>query len=262
MKKESTEDNSVITVDEILLLLKQYRIGKKPLSKLLGWGETTIIRYIDGDTPTNEYSDKLKFILYHPNYYYEILVRNKDKLTGIAYRKSRGAVIEKLMESRIHVAAQYVINLCQAQISAAELVYLLYYVQCFHLAFYEEEVFEEDYMITDNNVPYPDLYEDLRQRVPALMDVNASLLKASETEVMKQVVSAFRWYGLETMRAMMNAERTVLRISRDKDNQRVIGKSVLRMYFQNVLEQYGIHGTKYICLYPDKRIIDIKNLDV
>ena len=49
-------NEGVITVDEIKQILDEYCIGKKPLAKLLGWGETTIIRYMEGDIPTNEYS--------------------------------------------------------------------------------------------------------------------------------------------------------------------------------------------------------------
>ena len=49
-------NDEVITVDEIRQILESYRIGKKPLAKLLGWGETTIIRYMEGDIPTSEYS--------------------------------------------------------------------------------------------------------------------------------------------------------------------------------------------------------------
>jgi hypothetical protein len=53
-------NEAIITADEIKLILDRYRIGKKPLAKLLGWGETTIIRYMEGDIPTNEYSNKLR----------------------------------------------------------------------------------------------------------------------------------------------------------------------------------------------------------
>ena len=48
---------AIISSEEIKLILDRYRIGKKPLAKLLGWGETTIIRYMEGDVPTNEYSN-------------------------------------------------------------------------------------------------------------------------------------------------------------------------------------------------------------
>lgn len=67
-----------ITSEEIMTILRRYNIGKKPLARLLGWGETTILRYIDGDVPTVEYSKKLKAILDDPEYYYEILEHNHN----------------------------------------------------------------------------------------------------------------------------------------------------------------------------------------
>ena len=31
-----------ITSEEIMAILRRYNIGKKPLARLLGWGETTV----------------------------------------------------------------------------------------------------------------------------------------------------------------------------------------------------------------------------
>ena len=39
------------TKERLLSLMEQYEIGKKPLSRLLGWGETTVMRYLDGVEP-------------------------------------------------------------------------------------------------------------------------------------------------------------------------------------------------------------------
>ena len=70
------ENDEIITSDEIIQILEKYRIGKKPLAKLLGWGETTIIRYIEGDIPTKEYSIKLRTLLDNPEFYYDLLVKS------------------------------------------------------------------------------------------------------------------------------------------------------------------------------------------
>ena len=49
-----------IDKDELKNLLEMYDIGKKPLAKLLGWGETTIVLYAGMKTiPDNEYTQKL-----------------------------------------------------------------------------------------------------------------------------------------------------------------------------------------------------------
>ena len=38
-------NRNYITKEQLQDLVKKYNIGKKPLSKLLGWGETTVLLY-------------------------------------------------------------------------------------------------------------------------------------------------------------------------------------------------------------------------
>ena len=63
----------IITVQEINDILEKYSIGKKPFSLILGLGEITITRYLDGQNPTKEISDLLKNISDNPrkNYKYK-----------------------------------------------------------------------------------------------------------------------------------------------------------------------------------------------
>jgi len=53
----------IVTKEQIEQILVSYGIGKKPLSLLLGWGETTICRYLDCDTPSEKYSNVLMELL-------------------------------------------------------------------------------------------------------------------------------------------------------------------------------------------------------
>ena len=43
---------STVSPDEIRAVPARYAIGKRPLSILLGWGELTYTRLLDGNTPT------------------------------------------------------------------------------------------------------------------------------------------------------------------------------------------------------------------
>ncbi|MGO1469623.1 MAG: hypothetical protein ACTHW2_06350 [Tissierella sp.] len=88
------EEEDLITVSEIELILEKYDIGKRPLSLLLGWGELTLTRYLDGDIPTKQYSDTLKEILNNPYYMKELLEKNKGKIKDIAYRKTSVAIAD------------------------------------------------------------------------------------------------------------------------------------------------------------------------
>ncbi|MHB8172095.1 MAG: hypothetical protein ACYDG6_11240 [Thermincolia bacterium] len=75
-----------ILASELKELLEKYQIGAKPLSLLLNWGECTIPRYLKGQIPNKEHSDKLKS-LNHPHHFYDIFVANKEVLTGVSKNK-------------------------------------------------------------------------------------------------------------------------------------------------------------------------------
>ena len=85
-----------VTKEQINQILVSYCIGKKPLSLLLGWGETTICRYLDGDIPNPKYSEVLLNLLASPKEYLDLLEKNKSNITYIAYSKSKKAVMEIL----------------------------------------------------------------------------------------------------------------------------------------------------------------------
>ena len=55
LDKAYREEEGLISQEEIDLILTKYDVGKRPLSLLLGWGEGTVTRYLDGDIPTKQY---------------------------------------------------------------------------------------------------------------------------------------------------------------------------------------------------------------
>ena len=61
--KKLREQTGLIQVSEIQAIIDKYSIGKKPLSLVLGLGEITITRYLDGQNPTKDNSELLKNIL-------------------------------------------------------------------------------------------------------------------------------------------------------------------------------------------------------
>jgi hypothetical protein len=262
MKEERTQNNSnsIVTGDEIKNILNNYHIGKKPLAKLLGWGETTIIRYIEGDTPTTEYSNKLREIANEPAYYYDLLLKNKDNLTNVAFRKSKNAVLEKIMESKISLVAQYIIHLIEGEVGALYIQAILYYSQAFSLALYDKEIFPENYGVNSNNIPYFEIYESMRKYGVNVLELPGDRLTSDEMNLIKNVTDAISWYGPKGIRTAMATERANFRISRDKDNSRIISKEIIKRYFQDVLVQYDISNENEIYKYIDKKIIEIKHI--
>ncbi len=254
------ENEAIISADEIKLILDRYRIGKKPLAKLLGWGETTIIRYMEGDIPTNEYSNKLKSILDDPEFYYDLLCRRKECLTGVAFKKSKKAVMSKIMSSKIYAVAYYIVNKCNAEICPSYIQFLLYYAQVFSLALYDKELFQEECGINNEHIPYLKLYEGMKRCGIHMLEGGEEYLAQEEIDIIDCVMEAFTWYGPKTLNAMTSYEKSMIKISRDKFNNKIIAKDMLKAYFKDILEQYQIKNIHEIGKYPDQRIIDIKEL--
>jgi uncharacterized phage-associated protein len=258
-KKLQNNANSIVTANEIRTILNDFRIGKKPLAKLLGWGETTIIRYMEGDIPTAEYSNKLRAIAEEPAYYYELLLQNKDNLTNVAFRKSKEAVIEKLIEKKINLVAQYIIYILQGDVCPSYVQMMLYYSQAFTLALYDRELFEEDYNVNSNNLPYIKVYDSMKKNGITLVEIPEGKLQEEDKNIIDGVIDAYSWYGPKVLRSFCANERNNFRISRDKEGRRIIAKEIIKNYFKGILSQYDIHNATEINKYSDKRFFELKN---
>lgn len=252
----------IITSEEIKVILDRYRIGKKPLAKLLGWGETTIIRYMEGDVPTKEYSNKLKVLLDDPEYYYKLLVKRREYLTNVAYRKSKRAVLSKIMSSKIYAAAYHLVNKSDAEICPSYIQFLLYYAQAFSLSLNDSELFQDEYTVNPENIPYPRLYDNMKRCGVHTIDLNEDYLSLEEVKLLDEIYDCFSWYGPKALYALTAFEKSVLKISRDKYSNKIITKDVIRAYFKEILVHYNITNYKDIGKYPERRLRDIRETDI
>ncbi|HBK02256.1 MAG TPA: hypothetical protein DDY77_04415 [Clostridiales bacterium] len=98
---EKTHD--LITVSEIEKLLKTYDIGKKPLSLLLGWGEVTLTRFLEGQIPTVQYSEQLK-ALKNADCFSKLLEKNGSRITPTAYKKAKAALENSKQAEKIDIS--------------------------------------------------------------------------------------------------------------------------------------------------------------
>jgi hypothetical protein len=254
------DNEATISADEIKLILDRYRIGKKPLAKLLGWGETTIIRYMEGDIPTSEYSNKLRAILDDPEFYYDLLCKRRECLTGVAFKKSKKAVMAKILTSKINAAAYYIVNKSSAENCASYIQYLLYYAQAFSLALYDRELFQEDYGINNEHMPYLKLFEGMKKCGIHTLEDDGDYLTADEIELLDAVMDCFSWYGPKALTALINYERSNMKISRDKFNNKILAKDTIKVCFKEILGKYQIENINDIYRYPDQRILDMKDI--
>ena len=164
------------------------------------------------------------------------------------------------MESKLSLVTQYIINLTEGEVSAYYIQWMLYYSQAFSLSLYDRELFEDDYIVNFYLIPYPNIYNRLKKHGINILEVDKSRLKLEEIKLIEKVVEYFSWYGPSALKALHTYERTLLRISRDKDNNKIISKESIRNYFKEVLNYYNIYSLNEINRYPDQRISLLKNM--
>lgn len=131
---------SVVTPEDISLIPKRYAIGKRPLSILLGWGELTYTRLLDGNTPTTQHAAELRRLLDDPAAFARLLETGRDRITDLAYTRSMRAVDALLEEeggalnaTKIFAVADRLCVLAEGDVTPSALQRLVYYAQghCF-----------------------------------------------------------------------------------------------------------------------------------
>ncbi|ABX43838.1 hypothetical protein [Lachnoclostridium phytofermentans] len=259
---EKSLNEKIISVNQIREILEMYNIGKKPLAKLLGWGETTVIRYLEGDIPTSEYTEKLQEIAESPMYYYRILMENQSKITNVAFKKSKRAVLEAMMRSKLHVATQYIINQANAEINARQIQYILFYSQILSLVFLGEEIFEEDAQLTYNQMPYLNLYEALKKQGIRTIEMNPDKLSRNDKDIIDCVHNACGWYGNKAFLAIASVERKATEELLEGLKSKILTKDYLRNVYGRMFGQFQIKRYQDFPKYLQQRLIQAIGKDV
>ncbi|MFA9464315.1 MAG: hypothetical protein ACERKN_08465 [Velocimicrobium sp.] len=247
-----------ITPKEIEKILEKYRIGKKPLAKLLGWGETTIIRYLSGDIPSKEYSDKLLLVKKNPSYFYQILHQNENNITQIAYQKSLRAIYSCILSSKASVIVHYMKNHWEGILPIEGYQCLLYFAQGFYLGMYGKLLFEGEYKITDSKIPYGELNEEILYELTIPHELLNARLSQREKDLLEGIVKAFRWYGFTALKEIMIRENDGLKISRNKGNERIISYDTIEKQFQWIIKEYMVLKPEDVWKYIDSKFAETR----
>lgn len=237
-----------ISRDEIEEILARYAIGKKPLARLLGWGDVTIIRYLSGDQPTLEYARRLKEIHDQPERYLKLLSERKDCLTGVALRKSTEAVYQQIYHTKLRAAAGLLMELWGRSLSNQEMGCVLFYLQGFAMMilgrpFYEEEFIlrkEEEGVDGPLAAPEIQMFRELDQ-IHAPEAILRRYFSKAELGYLYQLQEALSWYGARTIEMIWREDRQAVKKSRDKQNRRMITKESMERYLEEVTgERYSM----------------------
>ena len=269
------KEENIITTEEINKILIKYKIGKKPLSKLLGWGEVTLIRYLNGDVPSKIYSDQLYKILEDEVYMDKLLEENKNLITKKAYENVKKSISnlnkakkEYIKESEIDLFSEYII-MYGKEITPLALQKILYYAQGFYKAFFGKFLFKEDCEAWVHGPVYINIYEKYKDFKSAniLIDVDYNIydmIVDEKRELLDVIIKYFGYYNGKALEKMSHYETPWINARKgllptDNSNN-VINKEDIKDYFEKVKEKYDMINILDIKKYSDdqfKRVIEL-----
>lgn len=259
--KQLRKMNDLITVEEMEELLEKYNIGKKPASCVLGLGEITLTRYLDGQNPTKENSDFLKMILANPNLYELYLMTNEDKITEIAFKKSLGKTKQLILSSehsKLYSTALYIIKRLD-ETSPLTLQKLLYFINGFSKKILNNYIFNDRPEAWVHGPVYREIYDcfsyykyDNIDYSEVLEDYEYNLSK-QEQQYINKMLSLFGCYSGKVLREMTHLTdpwvETRKGLSEKEPSMRIIEDDIMEKYFDKVCSEYNINEVDDIRKY-------------
>lgn len=246
------KSEDIILVSDIEKIIEKYNIGKRPLSLLLGWGETTLTRYLNGDIPSKSYSNFLKKVLEDTNFMKELLEQNRERVTKHAYSECKRAieeistVTELQTENKIDSVVKYILKY-SADITPLALQKLLYYAQSFYKVFNGEFLFDKDCEAWLHGPVYKDIYYKYKDygydpiKTGHINYENIQLCEL-EKEVLESIIKNFGCYSGKVLEKMTHKEKpwrwTRKGLNDDENSNRIIKKELIEEYFTEIKSKY------------------------
>jgi len=251
----------LISVEEVRNIMEKYDIGANPLSKVLGFGEVTIARYLAGQTPSKTNSDKLLQISASAAKMEEYLLNAQDVISDVAFRKCKDAVERHKTfsdnPSKIESVAQYLINQL-AEVTPMALQKLLYFSQSFFAVLNRGTfMFDDECQAWAHGPVYPDVYYKYREygynSIDSIIEPferPEARLSLKELEVLDQVIKTFGRFSGPVLERITHLEdpwasaRGNLQPTDRSTN--IISKTSIIAYFKKVVDEYNILVVKEI----------------
>lgn len=249
-----------IIKEQLLSIMERYNIGKKPLSRLLGWGDTTIMRYLNGVEPNREFAIKIERLAVNPWEYIQILEQNKEHITDTAYKKTKKAVYQEIFRDRSIEAMQYVITLADGDIAPYRVISVLYYAQVCSLVLRGLPLFEEEAdFSTNQSMVYPRLYEQMKQYGIHLLSPEHSSFSIEEQDYLKQVYLVLNRYSPNALKALFIREKRRIRHNLGQEIK-LVGYESLTSQYEESLKKVGLKNLSDLKNYLSEALKSASNI--
>lgn len=243
----------LITVEEIRKILRKYNIGAGPLAKVLGFGEVTINRYMGGQLPSKQNSDRLLEILLSHKAMAKYLEKNRNAIGDLTYKKCSEELVkldELYGSKKVEVVIRYLLRKV-SDITPLALQKILYYAQAFYYALFGTELFSDSCQAWAHGPVFPEVYH--KYKIYGFNPIEASItdleeetseLTNREVQFLDAIISAFSYYSGGTLEKMTHSEfpwqnaRAGL-LAEDRSVTE-IDRNDIHTYFKQVVEKFQI----------------------
>lgn len=259
------EGRDIVSLQIVRDIPKKYAIGKRPLSRLLNWGEHTYSQLMDGQTPNGEHSETLKRLYEDPTYYYAILKMGKGSISERSFVRSKRAV-EALIEDlypdahRIYELGYYFISLARGDITNLAVQKLTYYAQGFSRPLLGDFLFEQMPRAWARGPAYGQLWREIKNERDGSFAIDedesySSPFTAKEDRLVQAIHRYFGCYSGDALAKMTHSElpwinaRKRAGVADGERCEELISIKDMEAFFQGVVEEYGINRPNDIGKY-------------
>ena len=256
------KEKDLISISEIKKILQKYNIEKRPLSKLLGFGELTITRYIDGQLPSKRYSEALYEILRNEQKMKEYVEKNKETVSEIAINKVIRAIedieSQKKIENSAEKIALYIIN-SGRDITNLLLQKVLYYVKAISTLFDCGSIITEPCEAWRFGPVFPTVYEKYKDFGKSEITSDLSneyinnLLSGQEKQIADLVLNSFGIYNAWFLKDLTHCEEPWIaaRVGLDENDasRNVMDDKIIADYFKKINKKYNLKTATGIDMY-------------
>ena len=264
--KKIRESKGIIQKEEIRGILSKYNVSQKMLSRLLGWGEITLTRYLTGGyTPNAVNSEKLKS-LNNPYIFQKILNDNEVDKLSYSFEKLNISINSRLREieeqkGKIFQVVNWFLSKTsdETPITNLSLQKLLYFSQNWYKAWNNEWLFDDECEVRVRGGIYTIVYEQFDEfRHTPLPKVNIeSRLTKKEVDVLAFVKRYYHdIYTMRTLEYICRLEepyKLAMQSSSCKENcKAILSKQDIEKYYIDIMKKYNIssdnqnHVKKYL----------------
>lgn len=243
----------IVSIEDIEKIMKIYKIGKAPLSLVLGFGEVTIARYLSGQIPSEQYSNVLRSALSSPSFMERKLNENREKIAAAAYNKAMAAAMQignlfSVSPKMLRVIS-YIFKKLR-EVTPLMLQKLLYFTQGVSYALNGRPIFPENCQAWVHGPVYPEVYdmfkdfkynpiEDARF---AIFDGIDNELDENERKVLDLVMNTFGEYGGRALERITHNEEPWKEARKGYDDS-IPSNEIISM--KNIEAYYTAMNAKY-----------------